>query len=174
MKLLPKSTVFCQRCGCGLWHRARGSLCRRCILALRSEEKAASSPLCQHCHTRGQSKARKLCSACYADLAIRNAYPRVDDRFGVNSGANVPPNAAPPLPAEPTQANPGSEEKIAVLEARYARGEAIFHPDDLTAREWWQSLYTRQYHGSGVPKRSIPGGESYTRRTASSKIATAA
>ncbi|GIW81518.1 MAG: hypothetical protein KatS3mg105_3325 [Gemmatales bacterium] len=36
----------------------------------------------------------------------------------------------PRPPAQPTDAEPGSEEKIAVMAARAARGEALFHPDD--------------------------------------------
>ncbi|GIW79240.1 MAG: hypothetical protein KatS3mg105_1047 [Gemmatales bacterium] len=36
----------------------------------------------------------------------------------------------PRTPVQPTDAEPGSEEKIAVMAARAARGEAIFHPDD--------------------------------------------
>jgi transposase InsO family protein len=36
-----------------------------------------------------------------------------------------------PLPAEPTQALPGSPEKVAILEARLARGEHLWHPQDL-------------------------------------------
>lgn len=38
------------------------------------------------------------------------------------------------LPAEPTAHPPGSPGKIAVMEARYARGEHVHHP--LDARSW--------------------------------------
>lgn len=34
----------------------------------------------------------------------------------------------------PTMAQPGSEEKIAVMCSRYERGEPIFHPDDVSVR----------------------------------------
>jgi hypothetical protein len=37
-------------------------------------------------------------------------------------------------PSDPTDARPGSEEKIAVMEARYARGEGIFHRQDRSNR----------------------------------------
>jgi hypothetical protein len=37
-------------------------------------------------------------------------------------------------PSEPTDSQPGSEEKIAVMQARYARGEGIFHPGDRSNR----------------------------------------
>ena len=39
-------------------------------------------------------------------------------------------NRAPPLPAAPTQTLPGSPERIEVLTARIAAGEALFHPRD--------------------------------------------
>src|SRR5690242_7031685 len=38
----------------------------------------------------------------------------------------------PPLPDIPTNARPGSEEKIAVMESRAAKGQQIFHPEDAT------------------------------------------
>jgi transposase len=38
-----------------------------------------------------------------------------------------------PLPPDiPTNAHPGSEEKIAVMESRAANGQQIFHPEDAT------------------------------------------
>lgn len=40
-----------------------------------------------------------------------------------------------PLPAHPTPHPPGSMGKIAVMEARYARGEHVHHP--LDARSWF-------------------------------------
>jgi hypothetical protein len=39
----------------------------------------------------------------------------------------------PPLPASPTDARPGSLEKVAVLCQRRERREALWHPDD---RRW--------------------------------------
>jgi hypothetical protein len=33
-------------------------------------------------------------------------------------------------PAEPTTAQPGTEEKVRVMETRLARGESLFHDDD--------------------------------------------
>jgi transposase len=38
----------------------------------------------------------------------------------------------PPLPDIPTNARPGSEEKIAVMESRAAKGQQICHPEDAT------------------------------------------
>ncbi len=40
---------------------------------------------------------------------------------------------ATPVPASgPTRADPGSDEKIAVMHERYMNGEAVLHPDDPT------------------------------------------
>lgn len=39
-------------------------------------------------------------------------------------------NTEPPLPPTPTQALPGSWEKVEVMRKRAASGYAIFHPDD--------------------------------------------
>jgi transposase len=38
----------------------------------------------------------------------------------------------PPPPDIPTNAQPGSEEKIAVMESRAAKGKQVFHPEDAT------------------------------------------
>jgi len=35
-----------------------------------------------------------------------------------------------PLPKRHSTADPGSEEKIAILAERYARGESLHHPED--------------------------------------------
>jgi hypothetical protein len=40
------------------------------------------------------------------------------------------PTATHPLPAEPTAAVPGSEEKLGVLAERAGRTEQLFHPKD--------------------------------------------
>lgn len=42
----------------------------------------------------------------------------------------------PPLPTKPTCLFPGSEAKVRVMAARYARGEAIFHPLDCRAEDF--------------------------------------
>jgi hypothetical protein len=40
------------------------------------------------------------------------------------------------LPAEPTQAQPGSEEKIQILAERAAAGIALHHPDDRRCKSF--------------------------------------
>ena len=45
-----------------------------------------------------------------------------------------------PLPAMPTTARPGSEEKIKELQERANRGEQLFHPDDPALRGYWDEI----------------------------------
>jgi hypothetical protein len=46
---------------------------------------------------------------------------------------SCPPGHFHPLPAEPTAAVPGSEEKLGVLAERASREEQLFHPEDRRA-----------------------------------------
>lgn len=55
-----------------------------------------------------------------------NGYCR---RCGVEA-PKVHQNLYRPLPARPTQADPGSPEKLAVMEQRYKDGEQLHHPLD--------------------------------------------
>jgi hypothetical protein len=48
--------------------------------------------------------------------------------FGLSDGGDF--NGGYQLPAEPTQALPGTEEKIRVLAERFDRHDALWHPQD--------------------------------------------
>jgi hypothetical protein len=48
--------------------------------------------------------------------------------------------SARPLPAEPTDALPGSEEKIRVLAQRAERGEQLWHPLDRRGQDATSTL----------------------------------
>jgi hypothetical protein len=69
---------------------------------------------------RGLMTAAVNAGASLAHNALEAADLNLDDAF------------EPRPAATPTHARPGSPEKIAVLEARAAAGEALFHPDDAT------------------------------------------
>ncbi len=71
------------------------------------------------------TRPRSLCYVCYTNEIIRLAAPRAS-HVGITTGHGG-------LPAEPTQARPGSPEKLRVLEQRAERGESLFHPLDATA-----------------------------------------
>ncbi|MDE2097692.1 MAG: hypothetical protein KGL39_10625 [Patescibacteria group bacterium] len=72
---------------------------------------------------RALSGRRGLCQTCYRKPEVRAKYParykhepeRLDD---------------PPLPPRPTEAKPGTWQKMLVLEHRLEDKYSLFHPDD--------------------------------------------
>lgn len=82
---------------------------------------------CRHCQQAPVSRPRGLCWSCYYTPEIRTRYP-VTSKFA-RRGLGIGFVAAP-LPAFPTDALPGSEEKIAVLTQRAALRQELFHPQD--------------------------------------------
>ncbi|MSU76660.1 MAG: hypothetical protein EXS16_01055 [Gemmataceae bacterium] len=84
---------------------------------------------CRHCHERPATRPRGLCLTCYDLPGVRLRYPTTS-RFGRRGLANG--CFAPPTPTFPTQARPGSPEKIAVLAERVRQGVALWHPEDAT------------------------------------------
>jgi hypothetical protein len=90
---------------------------------------AGQSP-CRHCQ-RPEAKVnrpRGLCWHCYYKPGVRDLYPSTSKHGQRGVGGD---NHRRPLPQEPTQAQCGSEGKIRVLEERAARGEQLWHPDDV-------------------------------------------
>lgn len=96
---------------------------------------------CAHCwqrRTRVQNPL-SLCTFCNRDPYIRERYERIaagqedDDCNDDATTLGVPRCAKPAL--MPTQAQPGSAEKIATMAARYARGQRIHHPDDYRGQD---------------------------------------
>jgi len=84
-------------------------------------------PVCRHCHRRAVHRPRGLCFRCYGTPAVHAAYfparaPRVTDVVD------------PKTPA-PTNHAPGTPEKMAVLAARAAAGEHLFHPRDRVVED---------------------------------------
>ena len=92
---------------------------------------------CQHCNERVASAPRKLCQRCSRNPDIKARYP-LTSKFaqcgavrGVTSSGNgskardknIPPSV-------PCVAQPGSEQKIQILERRAELGQPLFHPLD--------------------------------------------
>lgn len=88
---------------------------------------AKPRPPCRRCG-KPATRPRGLCWSCYHSPA-RDAFPSTSKfaRRGVADRVGDPP-----LPAEPTGALPGSEEKLRVLEARAAARVRLWHPQDFT------------------------------------------
>lgn len=87
----------------------------------------ARVPLCRHCQARPVNRSRGLCWTCYYTQGVRDLYPSTS-RFGRRSCVPDFLRAAP-LPA-PTDALPGSPEKVRVLADRACKGLALHHPLD--------------------------------------------
>jgi hypothetical protein len=82
--------------------------------------------MCRHCGKVKSNRPRGLCWSCYYSPGVREKYPSTSKfaRRGVSDY-----NGLSPLP-EPTQALPGSPEKVAVLEMRARLRQALWHPAD--------------------------------------------
>lgn len=82
---------------------------------------------CRHCQTWRVIVARQMCRMCWNNRCVRERYPLIWPQCVPGKGDTF---AASKIPAEATRAMPGSAEKIAVMTAREARGESLFHTDD--------------------------------------------
>jgi hypothetical protein len=83
--------------------------------------------LCRHCQKVKSNRPRGLCWSCYYTPGVRDLYPSTSKfaRRGVQDF-----NGKTRLPAEPTNALPGTPEKVAVLEMRARLGVSLWHPLD--------------------------------------------
>ena len=83
--------------------------------------------LCRHCQKTKSNRPRGLCWTCYYTPGVRELYPSTS-KFARRGVGNFSGNA--PLPDAPTDATPGSEEKIRILIERARLKQALFHPLD--------------------------------------------
>ena len=83
---------------------------------------------CRHCGRYRVTRPRGLCWTCFRSPAIRSSYPTKPSKYAYRGGADFRGTA--PLAARPTAALPGTPEKLAVLEQRASRLEALWHPAD--------------------------------------------
>lgn len=81
---------------------------------------------CGHCGALRRIESRGLCACCFRTPEIRERY--------------LPRHRMPPAPQAPDKVpvpcacRPGSAGKVAVLEARVANGEYLWHPLDAPGR----------------------------------------
>lgn len=95
--------------------------------ALRHHGKHIPLAACSHCGKKVVVTTirwrRGLCGRCYDTPTIRKQHKSATDQgYGLT--------APMCLPAEPTTELPGTEQKLAVLMARAAAGEHLWHPLD--------------------------------------------
>jgi hypothetical protein len=81
-----------------------------------------ASAACRHCSRWRVLYPRGLCWRCYQTDAIRSQYL---DHRQVGVGVQAPKGST-----EPTAALPATADKVAVLIARAAAGQPLWHPDD--------------------------------------------
>ncbi len=82
---------------------------------------------CRHCEMVRCLRPRGLCWTCYYMPGVRELHPSTSkfaqQGVGIGFGKDQ-------LPANPTDARPGTEEKIKVLEARAEAKTSLWHPND--------------------------------------------
>ena len=95
---------------------------------------------CRHCKVRSGYRSRGLCAICWDNVEIRALYSarrgiwqrdaEEVEQHKVEAAEYV--RTVAPLP---TDAMPGTPEKVEIMELRYALGFSIFHPMDRTGLE---------------------------------------
>lgn len=88
---------------------------------------ADTETLCKHCQQRRRNRPRGLCFKCFFCREIREQYPKTHGGNWKFEGQDF--NGTAPL-GSPTDAEPGTPEKIAVMEGRASSKQALFHPLD--------------------------------------------
>jgi AMMECR1 domain-containing protein len=83
--------------------------------------------LCRHCRFGPVNRPRGLCWSCYNTPGVREQYPSTS-KYGRHGIGNF--NGRTPLPAVPTDAAPGSPEKLEVLIERAQNRQSLWHPED--------------------------------------------
>src|SRR5881227_1057529 len=82
---------------------------------------------CRNCGYRFANRPRGLCWSCYYRPGIRDLYPSTS-KFARRGIQDFTGQAA--LALVPTDALPGSAEKVAVLEERARARQMLWHPQD--------------------------------------------
>jgi limonene-1,2-epoxide hydrolase len=83
--------------------------------------------ICRHCQKVRSNRPRGLCWSCYYRPGVREMYPSTSKyaRRGVSDF-----NGQSAVAAMPTQALPGTEEKVEILAERARLGLSLWHPRD--------------------------------------------
>lgn len=123
------------------------------------DERHTAPALCLHCKNNLASSAsrrmksgdrryatrRGLCWHCWKNKNIRVQYPPVS-AWGARGHKDRPAGVGRPLPT-PTDALPGTAEKIEVLRERARKGQLLAHPDDAKLPEAYATEEDREEVG---------------------------
>jgi hypothetical protein len=90
----------------------------------------ATAKLCRHCNRAKVNRPRGLCWTCYYTPGVKDLYPSTSRyaRRGIGNGYSDKPASVP------TDAAPGSPEKLAVIADRVKSRESTSHPDDTAIK----------------------------------------
>lgn len=98
--------------------------------------------VCRHCQIEPSSDDCGLCLGCQRIPGVRSLHKSILGRQAGRYSTRRQDYRSPigrrsprGLPAEPTDAQPGSEAKIRVLEERAAQGVALWHPLDAPLKD---------------------------------------
>ncbi|QEL14008.1 hypothetical protein [Limnoglobus roseus] len=87
------------------------------------------SAVCRNCGRAKVNRPRGLCWSCYYTPGVKDKFPSTS-KYARRGEGNFNGNA--PLPAIPTTAAPGTQEKLDVLAMRAKLKQALWHPLDAT------------------------------------------
>ena len=84
--------------------------------------------ICRHCRKAFVNRPKNMCWSCYYTPGVRDLYPSTS-LYAYRSPIGQGCRNAPP-PPWPTRAEPGTDEKLRVIEWRAKHGFALWHPRD--------------------------------------------
>lgn len=129
--------IFCQKCGGEPIHGKR--ICHTCMTRegdqrKRRERERYELGLCVKCGGVREDDKFRNCLGCrikYREKFQFETYRNADTSEFVEPVIDGEGNVEIELhDGDPTNATPGSEDKVAVLMKRYEAGERLFHPQD--------------------------------------------
>ena len=90
--------------------------------------------ICVHCKRKPVNRPHGLCWGCFNRAGVKEIYRRDCPLANRGRGLRIVGHASSDLPTVLTDAEPGTEAKIAILEARAEQGISLFHPDEPELR----------------------------------------
>ncbi|NBO90964.1 MAG: hypothetical protein EBV06_01400 [Planctomycetia bacterium] len=85
--------------------------------------------MCRHCQKVKSNRPRGLCWSCYYTPGVRAKFPSTS-KFARRGVSDFTGQSRQVL--QPTDALPGTPEKLAILEERARLGLSLWHPLDAT------------------------------------------
>lgn len=127
LMLTLTAMVRCASCD-AFCERVIKGLCQPCYHREVNRRRDRNRGPCRHCQRARANRPRGLCWACYHTPGMRERYPITSKC--ARRGEIEDFTGTAPLPAGPTEALPGTPEKLAVLEERARGRQTLWHPGD--------------------------------------------